>query len=92
METEKRLEKTAGRRRENGRECAGCRFAVPVYMGDGEELLTACVYILRTGKKRPCPPGRECTVREPAGGDGAADTQRRMIGLDVRARSGANAG
>ena len=46
--------------------CGGCRFAVPVYMGDGEELLGACVYILRTGRRRPCPPGGACTVYEPA--------------------------
>lgn len=46
--------------------CEGCRFAVPVYMGDGDELLTACVYILRQGHRRPCPPGEGCTVYEPA--------------------------
>lgn len=46
--------------------CAECRFAVPVYMGDGDELLTACVYILRTGHKRPCPAGAACSVFEPA--------------------------
>lgn len=46
--------------------CEGCRFAVPVYMGDGDDLLTACVYILRQGRRRPCPPGRDCTVYEPA--------------------------
>ena len=46
--------------------CIGCRFAAPVYMGDGEELLTACVYLLRTGHRRPCPPGDGCRVFEPA--------------------------
>ena len=46
--------------------CGRCRFAVPVYMGDGDELLTACVYILRTGRRRPCPPGDGCQVFEPA--------------------------
>lgn len=46
--------------------CTGCRFAIPVYMGDGDDLLTACVYLLRAGHKRPCPPGEACTVREPA--------------------------
>ena len=45
--------------------CGGCRFSVPVYMGDGDELLTACVYILRTGRRRPCPPGEACAVFEP---------------------------
>lgn len=46
--------------------CAGCRYAVPVYIGDGDELLTACVYILRTGRRRPCPPGIGCGVYESA--------------------------
>lgn len=46
--------------------CARCRFGIPVYMGDGEELLTACVYILRTGRRRPCPPGEGCVAYEPA--------------------------
>ncbi len=46
--------------------CGGCRYSVPVYIGDGDELMTACVYILRTGKRRPCPPGEGCTVRESA--------------------------
>lgn len=48
------------------RGCEGCRYAAPVYMGDGDELMTACVYILRTGHRRPCPPGEGCTVREDA--------------------------
>lgn len=46
--------------------CGGCRYAVPVYMGDGDELMTACVYILRTGKRRPCPPGPACQCYESA--------------------------
>ncbi len=46
--------------------CGGCRFSIPVYIGDGEELLRACVYILRTGRRRPCPPGEACRVYEPA--------------------------
>ena len=49
--------------------CGGCRFAVPVYIGDGGELMSACVYILRMGKKRPCPPGAACAVYEPANPD-----------------------
>lgn len=44
--------------------CEGCRFSIPIYIGDGDELLNCCVYILRTGRKRPCIPGAECTVRE----------------------------
>ncbi len=51
--------------------CAQCRFGIPIYMGDGDELMTACVYILRTGHKRPCPAGDGCAVFEPARpGDG----------------------
>ena len=46
--------------------CGGCRFASPIYMGDGDELMTACVYILRTGRRRPGPAGEGCTVYEPA--------------------------
>ena len=45
--------------------CRGCRFSVPLYIGDGDELMNCCVYILRTGKKRPCMPGAGCTVYEP---------------------------
>ena len=46
--------------------CRGCRFSIPLYIGDGDELLNCCVYILRTGKKRPCIPGAGCSVYEPA--------------------------
>ena len=46
--------------------CAGCLYCVPVYMGDGDQLMEACTYILHTGQKRPCPRGAGCTVYEPA--------------------------
>ena len=46
--------------------CDGCRFSVPVAFGEGDELMRACVYILRRGHRRPCPPGDACTVYEPA--------------------------
>ena len=46
--------------------CEGCRYCVPIYIGDGDELLNCCVYILRKGSKRPCKPGAECTVYEKA--------------------------
>ena len=49
--------------------CEGCRYCVPIYIGDGDELLSCCVYILRTGRKRPCKPGAGCTVYEKAGMD-----------------------
>lgn len=51
------------------RGCRDCRFSVPVYIGDGDELMNCCVYILRMGRRRPCPPGEACTVRETAGMD-----------------------
>lgn len=56
--------------------CGGCRFSVPVYIGDGDELMTGCVYILRTGHRRPCPPGEACTVRETAEMDENAAKRR----------------
>ena len=59
--------------------CEECRYGVPVYMGDGEELMCACVYILRTGRRRPCPPGRECRVFEPAQTDICAQAQGKEI-------------
>lgn len=59
--------------------CRRCRFAVPVYMGDGDELLTACVYILRTGKRRPYPPGEDCRVYEPAQINSHTQEQREEI-------------
>ena len=49
--------------------CEGCRYCMPIYIGDGDELLSCCVYILRTGRKRPCKPGAECTVFEGAAMD-----------------------
>ena len=45
--------------------CDRCRYGRAVFMGDGDELMQACVYVLRTGTPRPCPPGAGCTVFEP---------------------------
>lgn len=59
-------EKEKGGEDMDKKRCAGCRYAVPIYMGDGDELMTACVYILRTGRRRPCPPGDGCRAFEPA--------------------------
>lgn len=59
--------------------CEGCRCCVPIYIGDGDELLNCCVYILRTGHKRPCKPGAECTVYEKAEVDKNAPLQRITI-------------
>lgn len=39
--------------------CADC-----VYKGMAGEL-PHCAYIFKTGQRRPCPPGDECTVKVP---------------------------
>ena len=56
--------------------CRGCRFSIPIYIGDGDELMNCCVYILRTGRKRPCIPGTGCTVYEPAATDNNTAAQQ----------------
>ena len=43
--------------RASGKECRGC-----IYAGRAGRR-TICVYILKTGHRRPCPPGAGCTVR-----------------------------
>ena len=41
--------------------CIGCRH----HRVSNKLMNThACLYILNTGKKRPCPSGKGCTVRE----------------------------
>lgn len=40
------------------RACLGC-----IYMGWVGSYLGCCNYLLMTGKRRPCPPGKECTVK-----------------------------
>lgn len=40
--------------------CLGCHYAKLSY--DGESPI--CLYILFTGKRRPCPMGEGCTVRK----------------------------
>ncbi len=42
--------------------CESCRYSFQADIGEEGRLLTACVYILRTGTRRPCPYGRGCTV------------------------------
>lgn len=39
--------------------CEGCRYFYGFYANT-----RCCNYIFVTGKKRPCPPGEECTVRK----------------------------
>ena len=38
--------------------CDDCYWYKPVYNG-----FRCCHYLLMTGKKRPCPPGKDCTVK-----------------------------
>lgn len=48
--------------------CEGCIHAVSVAKSKGLNgrtyELKCCNYILDTGRKRPCPPGKDCTVKE----------------------------
>ncbi|MCD7755514.1 MAG: hypothetical protein LUJ09_04175 [Firmicutes bacterium] len=39
--------------------CSGCAY----YYGNSESDV-CCNYLLKTGKRRPCPPGKDCTVRK----------------------------
>ncbi len=54
----------AGERKEDGvmAKCKSCRYSFLADIGEEGKLLTACVYILRTGSRRPCPFGRDCTA------------------------------
>ena len=45
--------------------CAGC-----ICLGYAGGGITCCDYIFKVGKRRPCPPGKDCTVKA---------TQRRLI-------------
>jgi hypothetical protein len=39
--------------------CLGCKWYSRVWAD-----LHICEYLLKTDKKRPCPPGKDCTVKE----------------------------
>lgn len=45
--------------------CRNCRYSTPVEMGENNQMLRGCVYILRTGTRRPCPGGTDCSVYRP---------------------------
>ncbi len=45
--------------------CRSCVFSCEVNVGEEREMLRACVYILHTGHRRPCPAGKGCTVYKP---------------------------
>ena len=53
--------------------CKSCVYSCPVDFGSSGNPHTACVYILHTGKRRPCRPGEECTVYKPRQKDGAGE-------------------
>ena len=40
------------------RACAGC-----IHFGWANSSLGCCNYIFNTGHRRPCPPGKGCTVK-----------------------------
>ena len=40
--------------------CAGCFY----WRQTGNGVTTSCDYILITHTRRPCPPGKDCTVRK----------------------------
>ncbi len=39
--------------------CLGCKYYRQIY-----ECLYYCAYLIQTDKRRPCPPGKDCTVKE----------------------------
>jgi hypothetical protein len=39
--------------------CEGC-----IHLSHFYDDLTCCNYFITTGERRPCPPGKGCTVRE----------------------------
>ena len=42
--------------------CSRCAYSTWVNMGEEGEYLRACAYILRRGRRRPCPGGEACMV------------------------------
>lgn len=49
--------------------CNECRYSAEVNVGEAGEMLRACTYILSRFRRRPCPPGEECTVFRKRTGD-----------------------
>jgi len=45
--------------------CDSCRYGFQADVGEEGKMLTACIYILRAGERRPCPFGEGCTVYLP---------------------------
>lgn len=47
------------------RKCRSCAYSCTVNVGEEREMMRACVYILHTGRRRPCPAGKDCTEYKP---------------------------
>lgn len=60
--------------------CRGCKH---LYISrNAQERYYACIYILHTHTKRPCPAGKGCTVRERVRPGDRADAMRNIIARD----------
>lgn len=44
--------------------CDKCRYSAPMNIGEDKEMLRGCLYILHKARRRPCKPGKDCTVFE----------------------------
>lgn len=42
------------------KDCAGCKYYSSI-----TKAVYYCTYFLETGRRRPCPPGKGCTVKIP---------------------------
>jgi hypothetical protein len=45
--------------------CRSCVYGGMVNVGQEGEMMWACQYILQEYERRPCRPGKECTVYQP---------------------------
>lgn len=45
--------------------CIGCKYYAGI-----SECIYYCSYFIKEDKRRPCPPGKGCTVRKEKGKDG----------------------
>jgi hypothetical protein len=48
-----------------GCKCKRCYYGHLVNVGANGEMMLACLYILHEFTRRPCPPGKDCTVYRP---------------------------